>query len=123
MPIFTWSAAPRYNTCLSCGTSSCDGGFIDTFAEVKVAGGGADGFVDAIFCANCVIQAAQLVGASSRAQMEEQIYKQVALEEENEKLKDEVQMHAERFNVLTTATAAELREFAESKRVDPPEPL
>ena len=89
---------------------------MDTFAEVKVSGGGADGFVDAIFCANCILQAAQLVGASTRAQMEEQIYKQVALEEENEKLKDEVFAEKERFNVLVTATASELREFAESKR-------
>jgi hypothetical protein len=110
MAQFYWSPVPRFDSCLGCGASNSDGGFIDTLTDVPVTrkDGGPAGYFDAIFCATCVAQMGQMVGLATKAEVEE-----------IEKLKDEVQAHSERFNVLVTATASELREFADSKRAEP----
>lgn len=117
MAEFTWSAVPRYGTCLSCGASSNDSGFIDTFAEVSVTSdeGGPAGFVDAIFCASCVEQMGRLVGTATRQEVEELVYKQHTLELECEKLKDEVLAEKQRFDMLVSATGDELRSFLDAK--------
>jgi hypothetical protein len=121
MAQFYWSPVPRFDSCLGCGASNSDGGFIDTLTDVPVTrkDGGPAGYFDAIFCATCVAQMGKMVGLATKAEVEELVYQSVAKDEEIEKLKDEVQAHSERFNVLVTATASELREFADSKRAEP----
>lgn len=120
MPEFSWNNAPRYGTCLTCGTSSSDGGFIDTFVEVEVKNdmGEIKGVVDAIFCSSCIVQAARLAGSATRQEVEELVYQIVEKDEQIEKLKDEVSAERARFDVFVNATGDELRAFLENKNAD-----
>jgi hypothetical protein len=103
MAEFNWVAAPPYGTCLSCGSSQNDRGFVDTFAEVNIRRDGHEitGVADAVFCAQCIEQMGQRVGMASKTQVDEFAYRELEKDQEAEKLADEVKAWQERFDALS----------------------
>jgi hypothetical protein len=127
MAEFTWVPAPPYGTCLSCGTSQNDRGFVDTFAEVNVKNEAGEivGVVDAVFCAQCIEQMGNRVGMASKAETEAFAYRELGLVGENDQLKDEVKSWQERFDTIVSESfSAQVRKVIEEveseKEPDPP---
>ena len=98
MTEFNWVESPPWGVCTTCGTSADPKGFVDVIAETAIrdgAGGDIVGVVDVVFCATCIEQIGNRVGMASRKETEEFAYKQLELEQQVEKLKDEVQAERE----------------------------
>lgn len=111
MTEFHWLQRPRYGVCPICGASSNDSGFVDFIADVPLRAFGAEGeqvgWADLFVCANCVRSAARLVGCIAPDDVEAFNLREAALMEENEKLKDEIKAHEERFARLVSLTPEE----------------
>ena len=60
---------------------------------------------DVYYCAVCLEQAAQLVGSATQAQTADLVHQIVELEEQNSKLKDEVEAERQRFDNLLDRAA------------------
>lgn len=102
MPEFNWVANPPHGGCLTCLSQNNDKGFVNTYASTELRNdmGEAIGEVDIVFCADCLLQQAKLVGAAMPAEVEAFAYREHDLTEENEKLKDEVLAWKERLAKL-----------------------
>lgn len=64
MANFSFKNTPTYGTCTTCGTSACADGFVDLVADTNVIREGYQivGNIDVVLCADCVTQAARIVG-------------------------------------------------------------
>lgn len=128
MAVFDWVATPAHGGCLTCGTSQNDKGFVNLHSEVTLRRDGFDteitGFADLVLCADCMLQAARLVGAATPAETTAFAERELELVEENEKLKDEIKAWQERFLGMANLDIADFAKLAEleaqSKVITPP---
>lgn len=103
MAEFHWHQTPPHGFCIACATSVSQKGFIDLIADVPLRQGtDIVGVVDVVLCASCIDQIGRMVGMASRDETEKFAYRELALTEENEKLKDEVQSWMERYEHVST---------------------
>lgn len=118
MADFNWLIAPPHGTCLSCGSSQNDRGFVDTFAEVNIMRDGYEiaGIADAVFCAHCIEQMGNRVGMASSRDVEGFAYRELELTAEIEKLKDEIQAWQERFLKMATLDVEDFEKLAKLER-------
>lgn len=102
MPEFRWTEGPEKGSCLGCGASACERGFVNMIGEVNITRDGYEitGVADAIYCAHCLEQSSRYVGCASRDEVEAFSYEQKRNEEEIVKLKDEVQAWTQRYERL-----------------------
>ena len=110
MPDFNWVNTPPHGTCIGCLAAVNDKGFVNTYAETEVRNdvGHSLGVVDVVFCADCVLQQAKLVGGAMPHETEAFALREFDLMTENEKLKDEVQAWQGRVIGLVGLTEADL---------------
>lgn len=68
MADFLLTDAPAYGVCLTCGTAQHRDGFVDLIAETNIRRENLDiaGNVDIVLCADCITQAARLVGCNTK---------------------------------------------------------
>ena len=121
MAQFFWHATPPFGTCLACGTSANDRGFVDTLAEVNVRAGMEQeseliGIASAIFCASCLEQMGRLVGLATPNETEGFAHRELELVNENEKLKDEIQSWQQRFLGLANLDVDDFEKLAKLER-------
>ena len=117
MPEFLWVQAPPYGVCFGCGTSSVDRGFVQTFTEVDVRQDGqVVGVADVFFCAHCLYSMGALVGTATPQETEEFAHREVALLEENEKLKDEIFSWQQRFLGMAKLDVEDFEKLAKLER-------
>lgn len=110
MPQFEWQPYPSHGGCLSCLTQECKSGFVNTLAETKLTRNDYEitGFADVIFCGDCLLQQARLVGAASPDETMKFAERELDLINENEKLADEVKAWKERFEKAFDLTVESL---------------
>ncbi len=125
MAEFIWRPAPLYGTCLACGTSVNDRGFVDTFADVEVRMEGTTeivGITDAVFCASCIEQMGNRVGMASAKEVEEFAYRELEKDTELVKVKDEVKSWSDRFEIIVSDSFSDqvrkVIEEVESEKVE-----
>ena len=91
--------------CPFCGASVHERGFVDCIADTVVRNteGEVTGVVDLFICASCAEQIARMVGSATQHETLELAQIVIDKDEENEKLKDEVQAWKQRFDNLVKA--------------------
>lgn len=102
MAVFDWVNTPETGMCITCMTSQNDRGFVKFHSDVNIMRNEYEiaGFVEAVLCGDCLLQAARLVGAATPAETEDFARRELELVEENEKLADEVKAWSERLRNL-----------------------
>jgi hypothetical protein len=115
MTEFNWKARPDEGNCILCMSHQNDRGFVDMIGEVHVKNDHREivGVVDILICANCLEQAAVLVGSPTAKMSGEMAYREAELLTEIEKLKDEVQAWQQRVMGLANLSLNDLRRLAE----------
>lgn len=124
MAEFFWAATPRFGTCLTCGTSVNDRGFIDMVSDtvMRTEAGEINGVVDMILCANCILQASRLVGGAMPNEVDDLVHENISKTDECEKLKDEIKAWQERFEQVVNLSLEDLRAIEEYKKAQADEP-
>ena len=121
MAEFFWRNNPPSGSCVICDASVNERGFVDFIGDTLVIdrdGGGFTGVVDIYICATCVEQASRLVGCADRDQVEEFAYREIELVNENDKLKDEIQAHQQRWDKMMDSFKDEIRaEFSAFEKI------
>jgi outer membrane murein-binding lipoprotein Lpp len=111
---FNWAGTPRFNSCIVCGTSEHDSGFIDMIGDTIVMGEQGDivGVVDLIVCAGCVRQSAGLVGCAAPAEVDELTSQIFSRDQKIENLEKELLDWKERFNKVISFTKDDFDKIA-----------
>lgn len=125
MPEFNWVLGPPYGVCFGCGTSSNDRGFVQTFTDVDVKQDGQIvGVSDVHFCGNCILSMGKLFGMATPQETEDFARRELALMEQEEKLRDEIQAWQQRFDGLLSDSFSENVRVVinQEKDKDAPEP-
>lgn len=125
MTEFFWTPTPREGLCVVCGTATLDAGFVDMVGDTIAfsrEGMEHNVVVDMIVCARCIRQAATKVGCADPGQVEEFAYREKQLEEENQKLKDEIQAWQERFLAMVNLQASDFDKLADAFNAANPDP-
>lgn len=114
---FNWSGTPRFGSCATCGRSELDAGFVDLIGETVARNPvNGDGFVvDLILCANCVKEAARLVGCATPVEVNDLVHQKIADDEEIQKLKDEAAAWQDRFLELVNLTGEDFDRLAQRR--------
>jgi len=116
MASFNW--IPQASAgCPLCGTSVCDRGFVDCIADTLVRNpeGEVSGVVDLVICAVCLEQIARLIGCMPKSDTMEFAEKYIALEEELEKAKDEIQSWSQRYQQLLDNLQEDISAYLKEK--------
>lgn len=129
MAEFLWSESPRYGSCLICGTSANDSGFIDMIGDTVVRNDAGEiaGVVDIIICASCVLQAARFVGGALPSEVDALVLERENLREELLVAKNSLEASEQRFAQVISLDTEDLRVLSEMKKnadspVDTPGP-
>jgi len=106
--------------CLACGTQQNDRGFVDMIGEVNVTRDGFEitGVVDVVYCANCLEQAARLIGSASLDEVNNWSHKEYEYIQNQDKLKDEIAAWQQRMFQLANFTVEDFRALAEYEKAD-----
>jgi hypothetical protein len=116
---FLWVQGPPYGVCFGCGTSASDRGFVQTWTDVDVKQNGTIvGVADVFFCANCIYAQGRMVGMSTPQETEEFARREIDLNEQLDKLKDEIQAWQQKFLQDSDLSVEDLDQLKARKTLD-----
>jgi hypothetical protein len=112
MAEFTWVKTPPEGVCTTCGSSEAKDGFVNCYGETHVRrqDRSISGTVDLVVCADCLRNAAALVGSMSKKDSEHLIQNVYDRDQENAKLRDEVQAWQDRYKNLVDNLSTKAKE-------------
>lgn len=96
---FSWTPAPRWGTCITCGTSADPDGFVDLIAETNITRESYNiiGTVDIVLCSKCITLAARQVGCIPKKESESLAASYIDYQERYAKVADEAHSWQQRY--------------------------
>ena len=102
MAEFIHKITPTYGACTTCGTSVCADGFVDLIAETNITRDSYQivGNVDVVLCADCITQAARVVGCIPAKEAEDLRESNSQIADEYSKALDDIYSWQQRYENL-----------------------
>lgn len=102
MAEFNHMETPRYGACISCGSAQNADGFVDLIGQANITRDGYEviGITDVILCADCVTQAARVVGCIPKKEAVELSSGVMDYQERYSKAADEAAAWQQRYENL-----------------------